>query len=82
MQQVIVGSKYQIVIPKEVRKKIKSLAPGRKVMVQSIDENTIAVKAIKTSWLEKSIGIAQEAWKGIDTTQYLQKLRGEWDRVK
>lgn len=79
MQQVTVGNRYQIVIPKEVRKKIKGLKPGSKVMVKNIDENTIAVKTSPLDWVERTSGMMTEAWKGIDTTRELEKMRDEWE---
>lgn len=80
MQQVTVGPKYQIVIPKEVRKKLNGLKPGAKVMVKKINADTITIKTNPKNWLERTRGIAKEAWKGIDTTKYLNDLRNEWDR--
>ena len=80
MQQVTVGAKYQIVIPKEVRKNIKGIRPGAKVAVYSNGKNTIAIKAETKSWVERTRGIARDAWKGIDTTKYLEDLRNEWNR--
>lgn len=80
MYQVTVGAKYQIVIPKEVREKIKGIKPGAKVGVYSVNEETVAIKAEPKNWLERTRGIAKEAWKGIDTTKYLEDLRNEWDR--
>lgn len=79
MQQVTVGSKYQVVIPKEVRKKMKGLKPGSKVVVESLDEQTITVKRVEKNWVERTRGIAKATWKGIDTTQYLEGLRNEWN---
>lgn len=79
--QVTVGIKYQIVIPKEIRQKIKGLKPGIKVMVKLLDEETIAIKRIEKNWVEATRGIAKGAWKGIDTTKYLENLRNEWDRT-
>lgn len=79
MQLVTIGTKNQIVLPKEVRKKIKGLKPGKKVMVYPLNENTITIKVENKNWLENSSGIAAEAWKGIDTTAYLEQLRNEWD---
>lgn len=78
--QVTVGSKYQVVIPKEIRQKIKGLRPGSKVVVNSVDDKTIAIRQVEQNWMEKSRGIAKEAWKGIDTTEYLETLRNEWNR--
>ncbi len=80
MQQVTIGARYQIVIPKGVRKKIKGLRPGIKVAVQSVDKNTITVKTRSGSWVEHYSGIAKAAWKGIDTAKYLEDLRNEWDQ--
>ena len=83
MQQVTVGTKYQIVIPKEVRKKIKGLRPGSKVSVNKLDENTIAIKTKPQDWVERTRGMMTEAWKNIDTTAELEKMRDEWeDRLK
>lgn len=80
MQQVTVGTKYQIVIPKEVRKKIKGLKPGSKVSVGLSDEATITVKTNPEDWLKRTRGMMKDAWEGIDTTKYLQNLRNEWDK--
>jgi len=83
MQQVTVGTKYQIVIPKDVRKKVKGLRPGSKVSVNKLDENTIAIKTKPQDWVERTRGMMTEAWKNIDTTAELEKMRDEWeDRLK
>lgn len=79
MQQVTIGPKYQIVIPKEIRKKVKGIKPGNKVAV-SVKENTITVKVEEKNWLERTRGMMAEAWKDIDTTKYLEDLRNEWDK--
>lgn len=79
MQQVTIGTKYQIVIPKEIRKKIKGLKPGSKVTVKTLDDQTIAVRKAEQNWVKETRGIAKEAWKGIDTTKYLENLRNEWN---
>ncbi len=80
MQQVTIGPKYQIVIPKSVRKSIKGLIPGSKVMVQKKSRNTLTIKKIEKSWMERTSGITKEAWKGINTTKYLEDLRNEWEQ--
>ena len=80
MQLVTVGSRYQIVIPKEVRKKLKGLRPGAKVGLRVSNENTATLNTEPKSWLERTRGMMRNAWKGIDTTKYLEELRNEWDR--
>ena len=79
MQTVTVGTKYQIVIPKEVRKKVKGLKPGAKVNVQAVDEETVKVKANPKSWVEESYGFMKDAWKDIDPIAELEKMRDEWE---
>ena len=80
MQLVTVGSKYQIVIPKEVRKKIKGLRPGAKVGIYPQEEDTLTVKTEPENWLERTRGMMTEAWKGIDTTAEVEKMRDEWEK--
>lgn len=80
MQLVTVGSRYQIVIPKEVRKKLKGLRPGSKVGLQISSENTAIIKTEPKSWVERNRGLMKQAWKDINTTKYLEKLRNEWER--
>lgn len=80
MQTVTIGTKNQIVLPKEVRQKIKGLKPGNKVMVYPLNEDTIAIKVDTNNWVEDSLGIATQAWKDLDTTKYLDDLRNEWNK--
>ncbi|MBI4078803.1 MAG: AbrB/MazE/SpoVT family DNA-binding domain-containing protein [Candidatus Levybacteria bacterium] len=80
MQQVTVGSKYQIVIPKEIRRKIRDLKPGVKVAVHAQNNKTVTIKTEEKTWLERTRGMMKNAWKGIDTTKYLEDLRNEWDK--
>lgn len=80
MKQITIGTKYQIVIPKEVRNKVKGLKPGAKVIVNSTDSKTVEIRKVEENWVERTRGIASEAWKNIDTTKYLENLRNEWDR--
>ncbi len=78
MQVVTIGTKNQIVLPKEVREKIKGLKPGRKVMVYSIDADTIKIKASDKDWVERGYGLMKNAWKGGDPIKELEKMRNEW----
>ncbi len=78
MKEVTVGTKNQIVIPKEVRQQIKGLKPGSKVKIYSLDEDTIAVKLSPQSWVASSYGLMKEAWADIDPIEELRKMREEW----
>lgn len=79
MQLITIGTKNQIVLPKEVRNKIKGLKPGEKVMVYPLNDSTVAIRVDNRNWIDASGGIAKNAWKDIDTTAYLDKLRNEWN---
>ena len=68
------SSKNQIVLPKEVRKKIKGLKPGKKVLVYPLSNTSVAIKVEEKSWTQATSGIMKNAWKGIDTTKYLNNL--------
>lgn len=79
MQLVTVGRKYQIVIPKEVRKKLKGLKPGSKVGLHAVDETTATIKSEPKSWVERTYGMMAEAWKDIDPVREVEKMRDEWE---
>ena len=78
MQLVTIGTKNQIVIPKEVRQKVVGLKPGRKISVYSLDKNTVVLKVSPEDWIERSYGVMKEAWKNIDPIKELEKMRNEW----
>lgn len=82
MYQVTVGTKYQIVIPKGVRRRIKGIRPGKKVGV-AVSGEEVLIKPEPENWLERTKGMMTEAWKGIDTTKELAKMRDGWeDKLK
>lgn len=78
MYQVTVGAKYQIVIPKEVRKEIQDIRPGKKVGVY-VSNGKVTIKPEPGNWLNRTRGMMTEAWKGLDTTRELEKMRNEWE---
>ncbi len=79
MQIVTVGPKYQVVIPKEIRKKIKSLKPGKKVGVYAVDEKSIAIDPDPQSWVDRTYGMMKDAWKDIDPVAEVEKMKDEWE---
>lgn len=80
MQQATIGTKYQIVIPKEIRKKIKGLQPGAKVSIQSVNEDTLTIKTDPMDWIRRTAGMMTEAWKDIDPIAEVKKGRNEWEK--
>lgn len=78
MQQVTVGAKYQVVIPRRVRQSVQGLKPGRKVSVRKVDERTITITTHPEDWVKETYGMMRGVWK--DPIRELQKLRDEWER--
>ncbi len=81
MYQVTIGSKYQIVIPKEVRKKVSGIRPGNKVAIQSSEDGVIIVKSVKQSWSDENYGSLKKYWQGRDMVGAVEKIRNEWKRA-
>ncbi|PIR59222.1 MAG: hypothetical protein COU69_01395 [Candidatus Pacebacteria bacterium CG10_big_fil_rev_8_21_14_0_10_56_10] len=80
MKQVTIGSKNQVVIPLEVRKKIPELKPGRQVCVYALDDKTIALTVPPKSWLDSSYGLMKNSWPA-DAAHQFDKLRSEWREI-
>ena len=78
MQLVTVGTKYQIVIPKKIRKQISGIRPGVKVGVRSVGKNIITIKPVADNWVDRTYGIMKTAWKALDPIAELEKMRNEW----
>lgn len=76
MQLVTVGAKYQVVIPKSIRKNIKAIQPGSKVGVQLSDEG-ITLKPIPKNWSDLNYGKFKKYLKGAD--EEVEKMRDEWE---
>ena len=84
MQQrtVTIGPKSQVVIPKEVRKIVSELKPGKKVIVRPINSRSVIVEIPNTDWVSETYGMHKEVWQDIDATSYIRKLRNEWEQRK
>lgn len=78
MQTVTVGTRYQVVIPKSVRKGLVGLRPGSKVAVRRVDDDTVTLQTKPNDWVERTRGMMTEAWKDIDPIVELEKMRNEW----
>lgn len=77
--QVIIGPKYQVVIPKEIRRDNKNLRPGAKVDVRKGDGGRVTIDPNPIDWVRRTRGIAKETWKEIDPIAELEKGRDEWE---
>ena len=71
-----ISSKYQIVIPREVREKL-NLKAGDKLIIKTNNEKIIIYPQPK-SYAKYALGLGKEIWKGIDATEYVRKERETW----
>lgn len=74
------GPKYQVVIPREVRKVI-TVEPGQEVLVSPLDNYSIRIVLDPKNWVEASYGSAKGAW-GKESDKYLRRLRESWQKRK
>ncbi len=79
MQQVTIGPKYQIVIPRELRKDFPEIKPGAKVNIYKTKNKTLGIDPNTQSWVERTSGMMTEAWKNTDPIKELEKMREEWE---
>ena len=81
MIQTSVSTKYQVVIPKDVRRKMK-IKPGQKLRVEISGEQIILspTPAKKEwDWPKDYINNLTNPWKGEDAEKYLEEERNSWD---
>lgn len=73
MTQATIGARYQVVIPKNERKRLR-LKPGAKVEVQAENDRIVIYPAAAKSWR----GIGKELAGNEDALDYVKRLREEW----
>ncbi|OGH15930.1 MAG: hypothetical protein A3C30_03780 [Candidatus Levybacteria bacterium RIFCSPHIGHO2_02_FULL_40_18] len=81
MNQTLVSTKYQIVIPKEIRKKA-NIKPGQKMNVHVAGEQIILTRPTleeKLNWPQDYYKKLKNPWKGVDPLKYLEEERSSWD---
>lgn len=81
--QTLVSTKFQVVIPKEVRKKLQVKAGQR--MNVSINGEKIVLSPSKTNrkkdwkWPQDYYKNLKNPWEGEDPEKYLEGERNSWD---
>ena len=71
-----VSAKYQVVIPKEVRRKLQ-LKPGQKIRITGGNKGEAVIRT--GSLVDELYGSMKGAW-GPDSDAYLRQLRDEANR--
>jgi AbrB family looped-hinge helix DNA binding protein len=73
MTEATIGARYQVVIPKNERRRLK-LEPGAKVDVQAEDDRIVIYPAGSKSWR----GVGKDIAGNEDASDYVKRLREEW----
>lgn len=77
MTEATIGVRYQVVIPKKERRRLK-LKPGSKVDVQAENDRIVIYPAASKSWR----GIGKDIAENGDASDYVKRLREEWGERK
>jgi AbrB family looped-hinge helix DNA binding protein len=73
MTEATIGTRYQVVIPKNERRRLK-LKPGSKVDVHVDNDRIVIYPAATKSWR----GIGKDITDDGDASDYVKRLREEW----
>jgi len=75
MKFATIGSRFQVVIPKEERKRLK-LKPHTKVAIEAREDHLVLFP-VPDGGLR---GLGKELTDGTDAGDYVKRLRREWSR--
>jgi len=78
MSETTISPKYQVVIPKAVRKKL-NIKEGQRLQVYPMGDSII-LSPKPESYTEKMLGLGKEVWKEIDPLEYIREERLDWDK--
>jgi AbrB family looped-hinge helix DNA binding protein len=73
MTEATIGARYQVVIPKNERRRLK-LKPGLKVDVHAEKDRIVIYPVANQNWR----GIGKDIADGVEASDYIKRLREEW----
>ena len=73
-----ISSKYQIVIPKNIRNVVRDVHPGTKVYI-TLENNSIIVTPRRENWAESVRGIIPKKYRVKDPVAYIKNMRKNLD---
>ena len=75
---VKLSSKYQVVIPREARKKL-GLRAGDQLAVE-VEGEKIILRPRPKNYTDYMLGLGKEIWEGIDASEYIGEERESWKK--
>ena len=80
MKTTKISSKHQIVVPKDVREKMK-LRAGDNIYIYVVDENRALLVKHPEDHVAALEGLGQEVWSTLGGgDQYIHEERSSWDK--
>lgn len=80
MNTTKLSSKYQIVVPKAVRLKMK-LKAGMNVTMYSLDSERAIILKKPQDYVQALKGLGQDAWQALGGADaYIKRERSSWDK--
>lgn len=78
---VTVSTKYQIVIPKELREALH-ISPGDQLLAEVMETGEIRLRRRPRSYTQALQGLHKHVWKGVDAVDYVHEERAGWENLK
>lgn len=78
MAETIISPKYQVVIPKEVRRKL-NIKEGQRLQVYPVG-NSIVLSPKPQNYTAKMLGLGKDLWRGVDPLDYIRQERAGWTK--
>ena len=75
-EAVKLSAKHQIVVPKEVRRRLK-LAAGDRLLVE-VQGNTVVLVPLPRNYTKHLEGLHKHVWQGVDIAAYIKEERKGW----
>ena len=75
METITLSTKYQLVIPKKLRREL-NLKPGQKLRISKLKDGSLKLQS--KSALDEFVGSVKGVW-GEDPVAYIRKQRDEWE---
>lgn len=80
METAKLSHKYQIVVPREVRKKMK-LQAGSRLSIYPLDEKKAVILKYPENYVEAIRGLGKDVWRKLGgAARYIKQERASWNK--
>jgi AbrB family looped-hinge helix DNA binding protein len=75
-EKVRIGKRFQIVLPKSVRKSL-GVGEGDKLII-TVKEGEALLRPLPRNYSKYMLGLHKELWKSVDVDEYIKEERKKW----